>query len=83
MLVQLNRYINDGNANYCGVRVTRSLVLCERFVDLCLSVCAFSLEDVIQRMTDNTMVKGNITKAQTMNYKILHGKLMIEQHEPH
>jgi len=34
-------------------------------------------------MTDNTMVKGNITKAQTMNYKILHGKLMIEQHEPH
>ena len=42
MLVQLNRYINDGNANYCEVRVTRSLVLCECFVDLCLSVCAFS-----------------------------------------
>jgi hypothetical protein len=28
---------------FSGIRVTRSLVLCVRFVDRCLSFCSFSL----------------------------------------
>ena len=33
-------------------------------------------------MTDNTIVKRTMTKAQTMIYKILHKKLKIDQYEP-
>ena len=35
----------------------------------------------INRRTENIMVKRKKTKGQTMIYKILHRKLMIEQHE--
>jgi hypothetical protein len=36
-----------------------------------------------QTRTDNTMAKRKMTKGQTMVYKTLHKKLMIEQHDPH
>ena len=39
------------------------------------------LEDLIPRMTDNTMAKRKRTKGQTTNNKTLHRKLKIEQHE--
>ena len=36
-----------------------------------------------QTRTDNTMAKRKMTKGQTMVYKTLHKKLMIEQHDIH
>ena len=48
---------------FSGVRVTRSLVLCVCFVDLCLSFCSFSLAIVLSvrlRFTDSDYPFGII-----------------------
>ena len=37
----------------------------------------------VNRRTDNINSKRKRTNGQTMIYKAIHRKLMIEQHEPH
>jgi hypothetical protein len=44
-----------------------------------LKILKWKQEAVIVRETDNTMTTGKITQRQTMGYKKLHRKLMIEQ----
>ena len=41
------------------------------------------LSKAVNRRTDNVMVKRKKTKGQTMVYKTLHRKLIIEQQRPY
>ena len=48
-----------------------------------LMIAKGSLESVTRRKRNNAIIKEKDTKGKTMIYKIPHGKLKIEQHEPH
>ena len=60
------------------IETGRTIRVCE-----ILMIAKRSLESVTRRKRNNAIIKEKDTKGKTMIYKIPHGKLKIEQHEPH